>query len=104
MKDSAVVQLDKLQKEPEKILNSVEQNFNPAEIAWKSARRHNCRIMNGMEIRGKPSLTVSGQWKSEMFYVSVDEVSNGIFLLFFPFCCFPRFLQAMLGIKWQGCN
>ena len=38
MIDNAIAQLDKLREEPEKIVKSVEQDFDPVEVAWKSTR------------------------------------------------------------------
>ena len=47
MIDSAIVQLAKLRAEPENIIESVEKEFDPAEVSWKSTRIRNRRMMNG---------------------------------------------------------
>ena len=76
MIDCAVVQLNKLREEPEKIVESVKQDFDPAEISWKSTRIRNRRMMDGEKARDDPALTASDDSKREAFYVASDKVSN----------------------------
>ena len=51
MIDYAVVQLNMLREQPEKIVESVEEDFEPAEISWKSTRIQKSRMMS------KPGMT-----------------------------------------------
>eukprot|EP00794_Sanderia_malayensis_P004362 gene4362-4941_t len=74
MIDSAVAQLATLRGKPEKILESVEQDFNPAEVAWKITRIRNRKLMDGEQMRDDPALTALDYWKRETFYVAMDKV------------------------------
>ena len=78
MIDTAIVQLSKLREEPETIIESVQQEFDPAEVSWKSTRIRNRRIMDGEHAIDDPAMTPSDHWKRDTFYVAMDKVSNGI--------------------------
>eukprot|EP00794_Sanderia_malayensis_P013731 gene13731-15163_t len=67
-----------LRGKPEKILESVEQDFNPAEVAWKITRIRNRKLMDGEQMRDDPALTALDYWKRETFYVAMDKVSMGM--------------------------
>eukprot|EP00794_Sanderia_malayensis_P010422 gene10422-11514_t len=105
MIDSAVARLATLRGKPEKILESIEQDFNPAEVAWKITRTRNRKLMDGEQMRDDPALTALDYWKRETFYVAMDKVSMGMekcfkksqpllrtFSLFAP-SRFPQLLQ-----------
>ena len=78
MIDSTVVQLSKLREEPDTILESVEQEFDPAEVSWKSTRIRNRRMMDGEQAIDEPAMAPADHWKRDTFYVAMDKVSNGI--------------------------
>eukprot|EP00794_Sanderia_malayensis_P005878 gene5878-6567_t len=104
----AVAQLATLRGKPEKILDSVEQDFNPAEVAWKIANKNTKSQVDGWcgeQMRDDPALTALDYWKRETFYVAMDKVSMGMeerfkksqpllrtFSLFAP-SRFPQLLQ-----------
>ena len=78
MIDSAIVQLSKLREEPDTFIKSVEQEFDPSEVSWKSTRRRNQRMMDGEQAIDEPAIAPADHWKRDTFYVAMDKVSNGI--------------------------
>ena len=78
MIESAIAQLAKLKEEPENIIKSVEEEFDPAKVSWNSTRIRSRKMMDSEQARDDPALIASDQWKRETLYVAIDQISSGI--------------------------
>ena len=72
MVDSAVSQLQKKRKIPDKIIEQATEEFEGAE--WRVTRIRRRRMMDGELQRDQPADTAENQWKRETFHCVLDTI------------------------------
>ena len=74
MIDSAILQLEQLQNNEEKIVKIVENDFD--EAFWKENRVRRRRVLDGEASRDEPAVKPVALWKRNTFFSTMDTVVN----------------------------
>ena len=78
MVESAIDELNKLRKEPERVIKYVEQKHDSPGVTWQESRVRRRRQMDDENCEDEPAETPEDDWKSNTFYVSVDTIINSL--------------------------
>ena len=76
MIDSAILQLEQLRNNEEKIVKIVDNDFD--EAFWKENRVRRRRVLDGEASRDEPAVKPVALWKRNTFFSAMDTVVNSM--------------------------
>ena len=76
MIDSAILQLEQLRNDEEKIVKIEDNDFD--EAFWKDNRVQRRRVLDGEASRDEPAVKLIGLWKRNTFFSTMDTMVNSM--------------------------
>ena len=74
----AMLQMQELRENPQRLIEIVERDFNPEEYTWKESRVRRTKRMGGELSEEEPATTAEDVWLRDAFSLSIDCVIQGL--------------------------